>query len=529
MGKRPFRLDARDEGVFLVVHAQEDMDIGVSDVMEYLHTMEIEDFDASAVAKAVDERDTPVRIADRKQELDRKAEVLLRVGEEDLSASVRILPPLGNPWPTLEEVRGELAQMGIIFGVNEETLQKIVEERRAKEWIEVARGIPPINGKDAKFVYHVDLHKAKPKEINESKVDMKDLGVVVNVRADQELLEKTPPQVSSDGTSVYGKTIPAVTAKDKVMPGGKNTYVSEDGLHLYAGIDGCVLVQDGKVHVQPIFQVEGDVDYGTGNIEFIGDVFVKQTLRDGFEIKAGGNVIIGGVVEGANIAAEGNIEIKGGVRGMGKAFLSSKGGILAGYLDQCTLEAENNVVVKNAIMHSTIRAKGDVLAQGAKGLIVGGLIQAGSQIRCETLGNEMGTKTDVHAGVNPLAIQEKARAEQELAEREKQYQEIAKNIDFLKKVEALGKLDNEKRQILLKLTQAKFQIQAKMETERKNLEKVDEQLGKMTKEGRISVHGVVYPGVSIHLRGLTYIVRDALKYVTFMYDQGEIRAISYIK
>jgi len=51
----------------------------------------------------------------------------------------------------------------------------------------------------------------------------------------------------------------------------------------------------------------------------------------------------------------------------------------------------------------------------------------------------------------------------------------------------------------------------------------------MEKEGRISVRGAVYPGVSVHLRGLTYIVRDALKYVTFMYEQGEIRATSYIK
>jgi uncharacterized protein (DUF342 family) len=527
MGEKPFRLDFRDEGVFLLVDSG--VNVPVSDVLDYLHAMEIEEYDASAVTKAVEEPGDFVRVADRKQELDRKAEILIKMGEDDLTASVRILPPLGNPWPVLEEIRGELAQMGVVFGVNEEVLEKIAKERPAKKWIEVARGVPPVNGKDAKFVYHVDLHKAKPKEISDTKVDMKELGVVVSVRADQELLEKVPPQISSDGTNVYGKPIPAVLAKDKVMPSGKNTYVSEDGLHLYSSIDGCVLVQDGKIHVQPIYQVEGDVDYGTGNIEFIGDVHVKQTLRDGFEIKAGGNVIIGGVVEGATITAEGNVEIKGGVRGMNKAFITAKGTVLVGYLDQCTLEAGGNVMAKNAIMHCTIRAKGDVIAEGAKGLIVGGSVHAGSQIRCQTLGNEMGTKTDLHAGVNPLATQEKAQAEKELAEREKQYQEVTKNIDFLKKVESLGKMDNEKRQILLKLTQAKFQLQAKMEKEKKILEKIEQQLGKMEKEGRISVQGVVYPGVSIHLRGLTYIVRDALKYVTFMYDQGEIRATSYIK
>ncbi len=527
MGKKPFRLDVRDEGVFLLIDSGGE--VGVSDAVDYLHALEITEYDTSAVTKAVEERGTFIRVADRKQELDRKAEILVKVGDNDLTASVRILPPLGNPWPTLEEVRGELAQMGIVFGVDEEILKKIVEERIVRDWIEVARGVPPVNGKDARFVYHVDLQKAKPKEISDTKVDMKDLGVVVSVRAEQELLEKVPPQISSDGTSVYGKPIAAILAKDRTMPSGKNTSVSEDGLHLYSSIDGCVLVKDGKIHVQPVYLVEGDVDYGTGNIEFIGDVHVKQTLRDGFDIKAGGNVVIGGVVEGATITAEGNAEIRGGVRGMGKALIIAKGSVLVGYLDQCTLEAGGNVIAKNAIMHSTIRAKGDVMAEGAKGLIVGGTIHAGSQIRCQTLGNDMGTKTDVHAGANPLAIQEKAQVQQELVEREKQYQEVTKNIDFLKKVESLGKLDNEKRQILLKLTQVKFQLQAKMENDRKLLEKIEQQLGKMEKEGRISVQGVVYPGVSIHLRGLTYIVRDALKYVTFMYDQGEIRATSYIK
>jgi hypothetical protein len=67
MGEKPFRLDFRDEGVFLLVDSG--VNVPVSDVLDYLHAMEIEEYDASAVTKAVEEPGDFVRVADRKQEL----------------------------------------------------------------------------------------------------------------------------------------------------------------------------------------------------------------------------------------------------------------------------------------------------------------------------------------------------------------------------------------------------------------------------------------------------------------------------
>ena len=48
----------------------------------------------------------------------------------------------------------------------------------------------------------------------------------------------------------------------------------------------------------PVYVVPGDVDFSTGNIDFIGSVKVMGSVRNGFSVKAEGNVEIMGRLEG---------------------------------------------------------------------------------------------------------------------------------------------------------------------------------------------------------------------------------------
>lgn len=52
-------------------------------------------------------------------------------------------------------------------------------------------------------------------------------------------------------------------------------------------------------------------------------------------------------------------------------------------------------------MHSTVRAGKAVSCNGAKGLIVGGTIQAGERVTARTIGNSMSTTTVIEVGVLP--------------------------------------------------------------------------------------------------------------------------------
>ena len=50
-------------------------------------------------------------------------------------------------------------------------------------------------------------------------------------------------------------------------------------------------------------------------------------------------------------------------------------------------------------MHSNVRAGRTVKCVGAKGLIVGGLIQAGERVTASMIGNSMSTATVIEVGV----------------------------------------------------------------------------------------------------------------------------------
>ncbi len=522
--ERPFRLVVKPEGIFLAVDTTA-KEVVLAEVLAYIRSREIQEYNTDAVLRAVNEKpQAPVRIADRHQDLDRPAMIELRCSEDGLKAELRITEPLGKAWPTVETCMTEMGRRGVSFGVDQGTLQRMVDAKIAGEWKVVARGVPPVDGKDAEFLFKVDLDPVRPKAIDDSHVDMKNLGTVVNVVQGQELLEKKPAIPSQEGTSVFGKTLKPRLAKDKNMPAGTNTTISDDGLHLFSSIDGCVKIKENKVCVLPVFEVSGDVDYSTGNIQFVGDVVVKGTIRDGFEVAAGGGVAVGGVVEGALVNCDGDLSVRGGIRGMGKARVQVKGTVTAVYVDQAWVRCGRDLVVADVIMHSDVGARGTINAiTGKKGIIVGGRIQAGSEVRCEVLGNEMGTRTEVVVGLPPELLEERNQLLQSQKEMDVKLSEILSNIGYLKKLEGLGRLDDQKREVLLKLTRAQFQLQAQLGVLKDKLAVSDLDMDRNRTDGRVSVHKSVYPGVSVTIRGVTYLVRDKMDFISFLYIDGEVK------
>ncbi len=57
------------------------------------------------------------------------------------------------------------------------------------------------------------------------------------------------------------------------------------------------------------------MDFSTGNIDFEGDVRVLKGIRDIFEVRATGNIEVGGLIEASTIDAGGSVFAKGGMAG----------------------------------------------------------------------------------------------------------------------------------------------------------------------------------------------------------------------
>src|SRR5690606_11485656 len=112
----------------------------------------------------------------------------------------------------------------------------------------------------------------------------------------------------------------------------------------------------GKINVFPVYEVNGDVDYKVGNIDFNGTVVVRGSVLPGFRIRSNGDIRIIGTVEGAFLEAGGSIEVTEGVVGQNKGKLYAGRNVKCSFVQDAMITAGEDVLVAQSIMHSHIKA-----------------------------------------------------------------------------------------------------------------------------------------------------------------------------
>jgi len=273
--------------------------------------------------------------------------------------------------------------------------------------------------------------------------------------------------------------------------------------------------------VFPVFEVNGDVDYRTGNIHFVGNVVVRGNVMTGFVVRAEGDIRITGSVEAAEVTASGSIDIMEGIVGRGKGIVKAGKSVKCSFILDGNVEAGENVVVGQSIMHSNVRASKSVICAGAKGLIVGGSVQAGESIVARTVGNMTHTPTSLEVGVLP-------KERNELAELSKELKAIKDNLtkteSALKILEPLAKanqLSPDRKVMLDKFRLTKQQLQAR---EAEIVERIEEleDIFEMVEQAKVEVKGSIYGGSRIVIGRFTRFIKDTLNQVVFRYENGEI-------
>ncbi|AZR74904.1 hypothetical protein BBF96_10925 [Anoxybacter fermentans] len=523
-----FELKIKSDGIFLKVVAPKGngKPVNLDAIKQMIERKELVDVDFELVEKTYhDAKGEFVKIAERKPELDRDADLEVEISSDEMSAFCRYIPPLGGKLLTLEEAVKVLNKKGVTFGIKKDKLKKLLEDN-VRQGLEIATGQPPEDGKPAKFRYHFRLPEEKKhvKELEDGSVDFYNLDLVVNVKKGDLLVTKIPPTQGKSGWTVTGKEIKPKPGKDLRLPKGKNVEISEDGMSLLAGIDGQVVLERDKVSVLPIYTVEGDVDLETGNIEFIGNVIVKGNVQEGFSIKAGGDIEVMGNVEAANLEAKGKVIVHKGFKGKQKGLIKAERDVEIGFIENGQVITHGSLIVKGAIMHSTVMASKDVIVEG-RGLIVGGTVQAGNDIVARVIGSHLATPTHIIVGVDPGIRQQLEEVEAEIASVKENLDKVTREISLLRKVHhRLSKLPPEKSVMLRQFNETREHLEGRM----KQLTQQHEMLitqSKEQKNGRIKVLERVYPGVVINIGQVGYRVKDSITRTVFVYEEGEVRPI----
>lgn len=323
-----------------------------------------------------------------------KPEIRLMVPSDRLSASIQVKSSGQEQKISEQEILAFLSRNNIVFGILGDRIRDFCKSGNYAEPLLCARGVTPVDEKRGTLEYrfHRDP-KLKPLEREDGTVDYQNLGIVQNVAKGDVLCRIIPPVPGKDGTDVYGHAVPCRKGVLPPLPGGSNTRVSEDGLTLTAAVDGCVEYKNAIVSINEVFNVRGDVGNASGNVDFVGTVVVQGDVREGFSIRAGGDIEVRGIVEGARLEAGGNIVIACGMNGMNRGTLTADGSISVQYLENATTKCGGDIRA-DSILNSCVTAGGSIVVRGRNGLLAGGHYTAGKSVVANTIGRG-GGKTEL--------------------------------------------------------------------------------------------------------------------------------------
>lgn len=351
----------------------------------------------------------------------------------------------------------------------------------------------------------LDHSKPTPRQQDDGSVDHYELDFIQNVEAGAPIAE----WIEVDGENA-AKADPRFIFDQKVFPAGKGTgFRKKTPDILYAAVSGAVIYEDGKIVVNSSLTLPSDIDFHTGNLDFIGKLTIGGSVRTGFNIN-GRSVTVQGQIEGARVEALETVNCRGGIKGGKTAFIEAGHSIKTSFCEFGTLKAGKDVLVKGALMHSEVYA-GSRLAVG--GRLTGGIYFSHDQIYVgEQLGGGLGTDTSLVLGYDPKLLY----ADGQYNSRIKSLMEEIATYEKL-----LKKSDDHRLEYgpILEAALRELHLLKRLKTKLWEGIKRSERIA----DCKVLVMGVVNPGVEVSIGSAFLKVDDYLEDVYFYYDNNEVK------
>ena len=493
----------------------------------------ISEYDKKIVEKLVDETsNTYARVAGFEHKPHNDSMASVEVDDSEMHVFLTMMPPgEGGADLPFDALKSLMVQYRVYHGVKEDVLTEISDKPVYREKIEVAEGLKPQNGRDAHIQYYfeTDQTKIRLKEGTNGRVNFKEQNIIQNVVHNQILAKKIPAENGVDGKTVTGKILPARSGGDIQLPLGTNVHVGDDDAIL-ADINGQVIFANGKINVEPIHTVEGDVNLKTGgNVLFLGTIIINGNVEDGFSVKAAGNIEVKGTVGRAELDAEGDIIIYQGINGKNGGKIKAGRSLWSRFIENANVEVGNMVVVTDGIINSQVDAIKSIICQGKRANIMGGRLRAGEEINAKVLGNSTtGTDTVCEVGFDPHSKTELERLMTMKVAAEDELEDMRLDLQNLINTKKQRKsLPEEKEAYLRELMDRRQVLTEELKTTVEGIEKVQAYMQEIQVRGKVSASTKVWPGVKIWIRDVKEDVRQEYKAVTFELKDGLIRVSKY--
>ena len=523
-----FQLEMTPQGTLLHIfkHTGDGIPLNINELADYLNKKGIE-FDIADLNKKIMQiHDKGTITLDDVKRYPEREMINVTISPNKMEAICRFYPPsVGGNLLSREDIIADLNSANVVYGIDTDAIEKYIENREYCKDFVLARGKEVRHGTDAsiEYFFNTDL-RAKPTVNEDGSVDFFNLNTVNHIKKGDVLAKLTREDPGEGGLDVTNGFVKPRDVKKLMLKFGRNVVLNEDKTIAYSEVSGHVMLVEGKIFVSNVFEVE-NVDASTGDIDYDGSVKINGNVNSNFTVKATGNIEIAGVVEGAIIHAGGNITIARGINGMGKGNISADGNIICKYVENAKLAA-GGFIQTEAIMHSTVSARTEVIVDGRKGNISGSFVSARDSITVKSLGSQMGSDTVVQLGLDPAMKQRIDFLNSERERISKNLAQILPVLDAFKQKIAKGvKMTPDTIKNIKDMSEAASTLMKQREEYAEELDDIKDSLTSET-SSQVIVRDVVFAGTKICINDIQMTVKSDCKYCRFYKDRADIKMSS---
>jgi len=217
--------------------------------------------------------------------------------------------------PTMEQCFAELEKLNVDKSfINAEKIEELLARPGGGSAV-VAEGKRPINGVNSKIKYlFSNTSYRNPDFDTEKKVNLLEHTIIPTANIGDVLAVKVTPAIPGrDGIAVTGEVLKARNGRDIRLKAGIGAVLLENGTKVVAVSSGRPSHAKGIIRVVPTLVIPHDVNTGTGNINFDGDVIIKGSIDENLKVTAGGDITVLNSIYRAKVYAKGNVRVHGNI------------------------------------------------------------------------------------------------------------------------------------------------------------------------------------------------------------------------
>lgn len=495
------------------------------EVIRYFDAISFSEFELTKLDQYIKDMDFSLPLLLFEREIFPETEkCFVTVCKQGEYALARFYPPAaGGTYLSENDIIDELKKAGICHGIRRKAIEHFLQNHEYARDYRIAEATMPVQGYSAKIQYFFDINTtARPKLNEDGSVDFHQLGNIKGVKKGDKLATLTPAYRGKKGISVLGHPLMPKKVKDRRLRFGRNIALSENHCHIYSEVEGHVTLVEDMVMVSDVYRVPANVDSSTGDIDYNGTVEVAGNVTTGFTIKAEGDIVVNGVVEGATLISGGNIVLKRGMQGMDRGILEAEGNITAKFLENCKVKCKGELNA-NAILHSEVFSREKVTVLGRKGQINGGRLETYSDIEATSLGSNMGASTKIEILSDKDLIVRMNDLKERIEEATEMLEKIEKVVSVVKmQVEKGQEILSEQKEYLKRAALEKPKLQRNIHNDKEERERLLKRIQK-NKRACIKAKGVVHPGVDITIKDARKICHEEVSYCRFVREGADVK------